>query len=488
MHSRTRRRFASPASLLAVVAAALVVAASGSAGSSPVNISNYTDATINLPTEITAGPDGALWYTNRGGFSIGRITTAGVVDSYSTPVEAGYLYGITLGPDNALWFTSDFAIGRITASGSVSTYSGGPGGFGFPLGITAGPDGALWFTEPGLDKIGRIDTSGVITNVYTDASISQPFGITAGPDEALWFTNRGNNTIGRIDTDGSVSSYSSPSISTPMTITAGPDGALWFTNWGNSSIGRITTDGAVTAFTEATIFSPFGIATGPDGALWFTDQGNVSIGRITTAGVVTNFSDTSIQPWGITAGFDGAVWFTNFGFNSIGRIAPITPPTLSVPQDISVNATGPSGSVVTYTVTATDDTDPSPTVTCTPESGSLFPINPLGESTEVVCTASDAVGNTATTSFMVRVKGASEQVEDLTALVDSYQLGKLRASLHDKLVTVQRFLAAGKPRQAEENLAAFMAQVNAQAGKGLTQERADALTGAAQRIMDVIET
>jgi hypothetical protein len=32
-----------------------------------------------------------------------------------------------------------------------------------PMGITAGPDGNLWFTGAGSDKIGRITTSGAVT-------------------------------------------------------------------------------------------------------------------------------------------------------------------------------------------------------------------------------------------------------------------------------------------------------------------------------------
>ena len=85
------------------------------------------------------------------------------------------------------------------------------------------------------------------------------------------------------------------------------------------------------------------------------------------------------------------------------------------------------------------------------------------------------------------MKGSSEQISDLLALVDSYGLGKLGTSLHDKVVTVQRFLAADKNRQAEDNLASFIAQVDAQRGKGLTSTQADALKDAALRIINVIE-
>jgi len=75
------------------------------------------------------------------------------------------------------------------------------------------------------------------------------------------------------------------------------------------------------------------------------------------------------------------------------------PPVLTVPADIQVEATGPSGTPVTFEVTATDVVDPSPVVTCSPASGSTFDIG----TTTVTCTATDSAGNTATASFEVTV-------------------------------------------------------------------------------------
>jgi hypothetical protein len=77
-----------------------------------------------------------------------------------------------------------------------------------------------------------------------------------------------------------------------------------------------------------------------------------------------------------------------------------TPPLLALPDTITVEATSASGAVVTFAVSATDDTDPNPTVSCTPPSGSTFPI---GTNT-VTCTATDASGNIATGSFTVIVQ------------------------------------------------------------------------------------
>jgi len=74
------------------------------------------------------------------------------------------------------------------------------------------------------------------------------------------------------------------------------------------------------------------------------------------------------------------------------------PPVLSLPDDLTQEATGPS-TAVSYSVTATDGVDPSPTVVCTPASGSGFPVGTTG----VDCTATDASGNVARGAFHVVV-------------------------------------------------------------------------------------
>ncbi len=284
-------------------------------------VTNYTGTGISDPAEIATGSDGALWFTNSGNNSIGRITTTGTVTNY-TGTGISTPNGVTPGPDGALWFTNigNNSIGRITTTGTVTNY--GDATIGEPADIATGPDGALWFTNFNNNSIGRITTTGTVTN-YTGAGISNPDGITAGPDGALWFTNRGNSSIGRITTTGTVTNYTGTGIDAPLGITAGPDGALWFTNI-NNSIGRITTTGTVTNYTGTGIDGPTEITAGPDGALWFTNANNNTIGRIATTGTITNYTDPSISlPNGITAGPDGAVWFTSELNNSIGRITPV---------------------------------------------------------------------------------------------------------------------------------------------------------------------
>jgi streptogramin lyase len=103
---------------------------------------------------------GALWFTDDTG-KIWRLTTSGSFTAYRMPTPS-LSAGITAGPDGALWFTelTSNRIGRSTTSGVITEYpvptAGLPGLGSEPDGIAAGPDGAIWFTEAIGNKIGRI--------------------------------------------------------------------------------------------------------------------------------------------------------------------------------------------------------------------------------------------------------------------------------------------------------------------------------------------
>jgi hypothetical protein len=76
-----------------------------------------------------------------------------------------------------------------------------------------------------------------------------------------------------------------------------------------------------------------------------------------------------------------------------------TPPTLHLPSTVEVQATSAGGAVAAYVVTASDADPAAPPVTCSPSSGSTFPLG----ATTVSCSASDARGNVATGTFTVSV-------------------------------------------------------------------------------------
>jgi len=223
---------------------------------------------------------------------------------YSIPTASSFPVGITSGPDGAIWFAERSKIGRISSNGTITEYPNAGGG----LFITTGPDGALWFTGNG--KIQRITTNGEVTQFTLPSTSSDSYGIATGPDGALWFTASNNSRIGRLTTSGVLTEYPLTASSAPLGITAGPDGAVWFTEWNRNRIGRITTSGAITEYTIPTSFSgPADIVTGPDGALWFTETNAGKVGRITTSGVITEYPLlTQDSPRSIASSPDGFLW------------------------------------------------------------------------------------------------------------------------------------------------------------------------------------
>ena len=77
-----------------------------------------------------------------------------------------------------------------------------------------------------------------------------------------------------------------------------------------------------------------------------------------------------------------------------------TSPVVSVPADVTKEATSGSGAQVAFTASASDNVDGPLPASCSPASGATFPIG----STIVTCRATDAQGNTGSASFMVAIR------------------------------------------------------------------------------------
>jgi probable HAF family extracellular repeat protein len=157
-----------------------------------------------------------------------------------------------------------------------------------------------------------------------------------------------------------------------------------------------------------------------------------------------------------------------------------TPPELSVPADMSANATSPDGAIVEFTASATDDNSVPPAVSCVPASGSVFAIG----DTTVSCTATDTAGNTASGEFEVHVKGAAEQLVELAEAVSSIGPG---TSLADKVEDAQAAVREDRVARACSTLDGFVNQVRALSGKGIPAGTAEALVAASTRIRAVLD-
>lgn len=80
-------------------------------------------------------------------------------------------------------------------------------------------------------------------------------------------------------------------------------------------------------------------------------------------------------------------------------VSDTQPPTIQIPQSMTVEATSPTGAMVNYQVSASDNIDTTTAVSCLPASGSLLAIGHF----EIRCEASDSAGNTAINSFNVDI-------------------------------------------------------------------------------------
>lgn len=166
-------------------------------------------------------------------------------------------------------------------------------------------------------------------------------------------------------------------------------------------------------------------------------------------------------------------------------VVDITSPSIICPPNLLVKATSSLGTVVNFTPPLVSDCCSTATVGCTPAPGSFFVIG----DTTVISTATDKAGNTSKCSFTVHVEGAAEQVNDLTALVQSYNLKSATAnSLLAKLQDANFQLSKANTNipGACSDLTDIISQVNAQTDKTIAAAQASQLFAAAMQIKTVL--
>ncbi len=281
--------------------------------------------------------------------------------------------------------------------GPVSTACGAPG-YGVLYGVpnedtyfpsdpeamVAGADGNLWFTTA-VDGIGRITTSGVVTELPIPSAIGAT-ALVSGGDGNLWFVESaqggapGTATIGRMTTSGAVTEFSVDANclggGSVAAIAWGSDGNVWIsaqTRTGGAicqmtpggafrtfSLPTASVSGGQLSFGAGTIASiPNQIVAGALGDLWFSAQTSAVtppiawVGRIDVQGEITAFAFPSDAAgsvdWAgaLTKGADGNMWIA----------------TTLTPFQIAVAKVTPTGTVTVYPVA---DAAPPPPVPVNP--------------------------------------------------------------------------------------------------------------------------
>jgi streptogramin lyase len=143
---------------------------------------------------------GALWFTatSLSANYVYQITTDGSLTQYVMPSK-WILGDITAGPDGRLWFDSNTtALTAMTTSGSYTTYHWplkSPNGYN-PQYIRAEASGKLAFATFDDSSIGQMTTSGVVSFTPVPSGNSA-VGVGVGPDGTIWFSEPTGNAIGK---------------------------------------------------------------------------------------------------------------------------------------------------------------------------------------------------------------------------------------------------------------------------------------------------
>lgn len=133
-----------------------------------IDASGTVTNTYNVPDaqRIAEGPDGNLWITQNGATNgIARLSpSGGFITEFAIPTANAGPLGITAGNDGAVWFTENTAskIARITVDGTITEFptptpGAGPYGIGSLLGQCGPGHGLVWFTENTANKVGRLE-------------------------------------------------------------------------------------------------------------------------------------------------------------------------------------------------------------------------------------------------------------------------------------------------------------------------------------------
>ncbi|WP_254627714.1 HYR domain-containing protein [Myxococcus sp. CA040A] len=364
-----------------------------------------TGATVTIPASAPPGTYALSIFAN--GIGSGRLVTvleniAPVAQDQTVETGYGVPVNVTLvatdtevGPPLTYVIVTPPANGTLSGTPPAVTYTPNPG--------YVGPDSFTFMARDcGLDSnvatvtVGVVDETPPTITCPADQQVeaTSPAGaVVTYPPATATDVITGNPTV----------TYAPPSGGTlPLgmtTVTATAEDAA-----GNQA--SCTFQVTVRDTTPPTVTCPVNMvveATGPSGAPVTYPAATASDAVTATPTVTYSPLSGSTLPLGdttVTATAEDAAG-NRATCTFLVTVRDTTPPTVTCPVNMVVEATAPSGALVTYpAATASDAVTASPTVTYSPPSGSTLP---LGDTT-VTATAEDAAGNRATCTFLVTVR------------------------------------------------------------------------------------
>lgn len=364
----------------------ITVTASG-ALNSPGTV-DVTFVVNNGPPQFALAP-GALTFSAAQGGAAPPAQAVTVTNAGGQPLNWSWTSG------TPSWITVTPASGTVSAGGSA-TISLSANQSLLPTGTTSG---TVAFTSNASSSPQLSVSINVTASDTTPPVLALPSPITAeatGPSgAAVTFSVSATDNV-----DTSVTVTCSPSSGSAFPLGTTTVNCSATDSSHNTATGSFTVTVSDTTPPVLTVPAAMTVeATGPSGAaVTFTASAtDLVAGTITpscTPGSGTTFPITTTT----------VTCTATDGHNSASKsftitVRDTTPPTLSLPASMTVQAVSASGANVTFSATATDIVSGSTAVACSPASGSLFPVG----TTTVSCSSTDSHGNSASGTFSVTV-------------------------------------------------------------------------------------
>ena len=271
-----------------------------------------------------------------------------------------------------------FVYDRVTGEVSVASVDdwGTPGSYGASFGPSISADGnavafsSLSSTLDPADTNGEVDVFVRNRGAGTTRRVSLPRGSAVSGEES-----NGRSDEAQITADGSIVSFRSDATN----LVPGD------TNDVSDAFAVKVATGAITR-----------LSTAPDGS-----GGNdwTQAPLLAGDGSLAIFASSATNL--VEDGLPGTFVVSPLDFGS--------PPTIQVPEGLTIEATSPYGTPLDYEVTATDAEDGQVSVNCTPGRGGEYPLGQV----EVACQATDSDGLTASASFGVTFVDTTAPVMEL---------------------------------------------------------------------------
>jgi RHS repeat-associated protein len=310
------------------------VAGQGVSGSSGDGMP-ASEAYLNYPNGIVAGPDGSIYIADSANHRIRRVK-----------------------PDNIMSTVAGNGVAGYSGDGSFATAAQ----LNYPVDVAFGPDGSLYIADSANACIRKVNPQGIITTVAgggtggvsadgklaTEVSLNRPYGLAVGPDNSLYIAEFYGNRVRRVGPEGIITTAAGNGSSgfsgdgrlaslaqlyNPWGLAVGGDGSLYIADKSNQRIRRVGIDGIIATVagngssghggdggpaTEAQLRNINRIAIGPDGSLYIADSNygffdytrGMYVRRVRPDGIITTVAGSAI--WG-DGGDGGSATQARFG-------------------------------------------------------------------------------------------------------------------------------------------------------------------------------